>query len=277
LAAGVFYSILTADPGLLTEPFTITGVSLGSGGTGPGLNYAPTWVNPGQGTLPVPVPVDIAYPGGGSIKVTPTVYPSPKNLPTVQGQPISPGIFVYMPEIGLAINFSPVNLTLIFTTPQDSPLTQAPPQIIYPTPLQPTNPCLCPPTDNTKVLCLLRELETGLLQNGYTYSSHAGASGQTGVVSGITDELFSVEVEVSEIPQGEKVQFYPSPAPDVYFFGWISFITGSLPGARTPISFSSNTFRAPPDATGYLYALHNSCSAVSTYTTRVKNPFASLC
>ena len=278
VAAGALFGLASGAPANFDEPPTVTSVVPNSAGTGDPINYAPTWVNPGTGALPVPVPVSIPAPGGDPIDITPQVYPSPKNLPTAQpGQPVQPGIFVFMPEIGLAINFSPTNVTLIFTMPADSPLTQAPPANQYPVPTLPQNPCLCPPYNDAKILCLLRELETKLIIDGYDYTTHTGSIGQTGKVTGVTDELFSVELEVGTVPASERVQFFPSPSPNVYFFGWFTWLTGDLPGHRNPISFTSNTFKAPPGASGYLFGLHDLCSATSTYTTRKPKAFTSEC
>lgn len=258
-------------------PLTIVNVTT-SGGTPPDHIIQPNWINPGTGTLPTPTPVDILLPSGDTFPITPTVYPSQRAQPGLQpAQRVSPGILVFVPEIGVAINFSPNNVTIVYTTPADSPTVYYPPPSTVAPIKYPTDPCNCPPENNTEVLCRIKQLETKLLDDGYDYTTHILSTADSGTITGTPDELYAVRLNITPPTVGAKTQYGNANAPEIVFSGWLSFIAanGQLP--RDPIQYAAQAFLAPSLATGFSYTITLGGTASGSYITRKKRPYVDQC
>lgn len=275
-----FVGYVSGSPTAFTEMLTIDSVETVSGTPDPTLFKQPTLPlkpAPDVPKLPAIVPFP-GYPDG--IPITPTVIPNPNNNPDGDDTATQPGIMVKIPEAGMQFEFNPTGVRVgRYTAPETKPfeLPKLPPPPT--TPKTATEPCPCPESkvDLTEVICRLKALESGLLSDGFEYTTHVGGSGQGAVVTGIADELVYAEIQVTAFPPSERTQRSATGTPTVYFIGWFSWMVGNFPSERIPISYLNHNFIAPPNATGYMYSLHDFCSADSRYVTRKGKDYVDNC
>jgi hypothetical protein len=276
----VFVGYVSGAPSAFSDFFTIDSVETVGGGPNPSLFKTPTPVLkpvPEVPKLPAIVPFP-GYPDG--FPITPTVVPNPNNNPDGDDTATQPGIMVKIPETGQQFEFTPTGVRIgKYTAPETKPyeIPQVPPPPT--TPKVATEPCPCPDSkvDLTEVICRLKALEDGLLNDGYEYTVHTGGSGQGAVVTGISDELVYVEIQVTTVAPSERTQRSAPGTPTVYFIGWFSWMIGNFPSERTNIGYLNHNFIAPPNATGYLYSLHDFCAAESRYITRKPKDYNDAC
>ncbi len=78
-----------------------------------------------------------------------------------------------------------------------------------------------------------------------------------------------VEVDLTTLPNKDKVIFAVGTSPTVYFAGWFEFLQGNLAFCpRIPIQFEHNIYRAPDGADGYAYCFTNGAAGTVTQITR---------
>lgn len=271
---------VSGSPTSFSDFFTIDSVETVNGGTVPEMFKTPT-----PQLKPVPeapkLPATVPFPGfPDGFPITPTVVPNPNNNPDGDDIGTQPGIMVKIPEAGLQFEYTPTGVrTSRYTGPDTRPfeLPQLPPP---PTaPKVATEPCPCPESkvDLSEVLCRLKALESGLLTDGYAYTTHVGGSGQGQVVSAIADELLYVEIQIDSFSPKERTQRSAPGTPTVFFIGWFSWVIGQFPSERMPISYLNHNFIAPPNATGYLYSLHDGATATHRYVTRKTKDYVDNC
>lgn len=278
VVGGAFFGAFSAAESLIEEPLIVTNITQTGGQPGTEKQPASDWVNPGTGNLPVPTPVDIAYPDGQTVTITPTVYPSPKGDPAIAPQtPISPGVTVHVPEVGVTFNFTPINVTVTFTTPSDSQTVFAPPRSTQTVYKLPSNPCDCPPSDTSKLICKIDELQHELLNSGYTYTATLVPEDVGGTVEIIGDEPYSVSFNITQIPSTARSETGLGVSPDVLFSGWFSARINGVDGERIPIHYENTTFSLAPNVTGYSYCFYVGFRGTSTYRQRKPKPFVSKC
>lgn len=275
-----FVGYVSGSPTAFSDFFTIDSVETVSGSPDPTLFRQPTL--PLKPVPEVPkLPTTIPFPGyPDGIPITPTVVPNPNNNPDSDDTATQPGVMVKVPEAGLQFEFNPTGVrigrysdpfTKPFEIPQLPPPTN-PPKVA-------TEPCPCPESkvDLDEVICRLKALESGLLNDGYEFTSHVGASGQGGVVTGITDELVWAEIQITTVAPTERTQRSAPGTQTVYFIGWFSWMVGNFPSERIPISYLNHNFIAPQGATGYMFSLHDFCSATSNYVTKKPKDYIDAC
>lgn len=276
--AGILYGAYQSLPTQVEEPLTILDVTATGGQPNTDRQAPLQWEVPGNGILPVPTPVDLTYAPGGTITVTPTVYPTQKSQPGQHpGQKTPPGVMVRVPEAGMTIVFNPTSIVISYEVPSESQFVAAPPININTKISYPEDPCHCHDNRPDEILCRVKRLQKDLLKDGYQYAFHPGVSGQGGKQDTGTDELVDVEVNITSFPITERTQPAAPDTPTVYFIGWFSWLVGGHPGERIAISYLQTCFLAPPNANGYMFSLHEGCSANSDYYTRTPKPYVDNC
>jgi hypothetical protein len=270
--------VLSDPPETILEPPTITSITPNDGGSPANVPAQPVWESPGLGVLPDPALKDIALPDGSTMPYTVQPLPSPSNLPTAKpNQPFPLGIMVFMPEPGIIVNFTPTNVQIAFTTGLSTSTLLRPPIGGYDLTAPPKEACPCPDADLTKVYCLLGELESHLLDNGYNYTVHTGASGNSGSQSITTDEPYSVSFTVTHKPENAKKESGGDNSPQVVFSGWWSQTIDGKPSQRVPIHYEQTTFLLDKACEGYSFCFYFGFTGTSQYTTRKKRDFSSSC
>lgn len=241
-------------------------------------NFAPALPAVERPLAPYYIPVPGTAP---PIEINPVAVPQPSNDPdTPDYKRVPGGVIVQIPETGQEIVFTPQGVSI---TPYKAPQTETSPTRQPPTILPPlrlsedTCPCPSEETDLTEVVCRLKALQSGLLDDGYTYNSFSGVSGQGGMLEPSTSKLFAVNITVVSYPSSERTQNYGAETPTVFFIGYFCWVYGSRPGERSPISYLQTSWLKPEGATGYMFAVHNGCTATSQYVTRTKKPFIDNC
>lgn len=275
-----FVGFFQSAPDQQLSPFRVTSVNKENGDPA-NFQKVPAPAFPIVPYEPVKVPTTIPIiPGEPDFPITPTVYPAPENDPDKDDKQGEPGVIVKIPELGTQIKFSPTTVTIgrykdPETATTEEPVPKFPPGTLPPA----SNVCPCPEDEDSskEIICRLKALEKGLLSDGYDYKTTVGASGQGGVVSGIADELVYVELQIQSFAPYERTQRSAPGTPTVYFIGWFSWLIGNFPSERTPISYLNHNFIAPPNATGYLYSLHDGANATSKYITRTAKDYTDLC
>lgn len=246
---------------------------LGNGSTpNPDIPTQPSWVNPGIGILPAPTMKNRTLPDGTNQPYQIQPLPNPRNLPTAQpNQPYSPGITVYSPEFGIAVNFSPTSIRIAYTTSISTSISLRPPTGSYDgTPLPP-EACPCPTVDLSEVIRRLKDLENCDRCNDYTYTSHDGGSGNSGTQNTGSDQLVSVTINVTSEPSNVKNQYGGGNAPDVVYAGWFAFIINGKPSERIPIQYAQQTFVPPGIASGFCWTGYTGVAISCGYVTRRRN------
>lgn len=279
-ANATFVGYFQAAPDQMLSPFRVTSLTK-EGGAPAAFQQIPAPAFPIIPYAPIKVPALVpTAPGEPDFPITPTVVPTPENDPDKDNEAGEPGVIVQIPEVGLQLRYSPTGVAIArYTSPEtrvfEEPKVPPPPN----TPTPAVNVCPCPENDVdlSEVICRLKALENGLLSDGYDYTTTAGASGQGGVISDIADELVYVEIQIDEFAPYERTQRSAPGTPTVYFIGWFSWIVGQFPSERIPISYLNHNFIAPPNATGYLYSLHDGASAITRYVTRTAKEYTDLC
>lgn len=232
--------------------------------------------------FPIRVPTPIVLPGESTPTIiTPEVYPSPALDPvSPEEEKVAPGVLVKIPETGSQIQITPTGGYMTRYVPS-SPTTGVATEPPKPTTDKKVavDPCPCPETkvDLKEVICRLKALESGLLDDGFQYTTNIGPSGQGAVRSDITDELVYVSLQINQFSSRERTQRSAPGTPTVYFIGWFSWLIGQFPSERFPISYLNHNFIAPQGATGYLFSLHDGASASSSFITRRRKDYIDLC
>lgn len=278
-AGGALIGLLSAATPLIEQAPQISNVTKNDGSPADGPYINPQWSSPGGVVLPTPTPVNINIPGlTDPYPVTPCVLPSQRRQPGIQPQqPIQPSVQVYIPEVGVLVNYSPLNVTINFTAPSTTSVVIAPPSPIDPVFKYPEDPCHCPEVNTTEIICRLKRLQTDLLDNGYTYNSIAGPSGESGTVDNIVDPLYAVEITVTQAPSNARGEYGGGNAPDLQYSGWLEWRYNGKNTSRERIDFVDTVHFAPLGATGFAYTVYGGFSASSTYITKVKKPYVDNC
>jgi hypothetical protein len=277
-----FVAYIQAGRDLIERGLEVISITAVNGDPVPNLlklpQFAPVFpVEPFK--LPTTVPI---APGIPDFPITPTVPVNPNNEPDENDETAkTPGVVVQIPETGQQITFAPGGVQIQryrspATAPFEAPKIPPPPTTPKVAPIE----CPCPsnePADIKELLCRVKALESGLLSDGFDYKRTVGAGGQGGVVTGIADELVYVEIAINSFAPNERTQRAAPGTPTVFFIGWFSWMIGNFPSDRTPISYLNHNFIAPPNATGYLYSLHDGATATSAYTTRKAKDYVDLC
>lgn len=233
---------------------------------------------PGNLVLPVPQPRTITRPGEEPIVITPRAVPSPRNFPGIKPfSPVSPGILVVVPEIGIAFNFNPTEVQIIYFNPSPSETENPAPNAV----VAPYNPikdnCECPPVDTAEILCRIKAIQDGVLDDGYISTTHQGVTGEGEIVASLPDELYAVSITISQFPSNLRHQEPGGNAPKVYFAGWFSWVVNGKPTERFQINYLNNGYAAPKAATGYSYTVYSGCVATAIAVTRKKKPYVNAC
>lgn len=223
-------------------------------------------------TVPLPIPGRPDYP------ITPTVVPNPDNSPQDPEKEVRPGVIVKIPELGLQIRYAPDGVTIgkykgPDTEPFEVPENDTPDQnrrVAAP-------PCPCPETDVSEMLCRIKAIQDGVLDDGFNYTTTVTSEAQS-YFSPATSLVYDVvEIDVLSKPSNSRVQPSTLPVPDVIYIGWFSWLFNSRPGLREPLHFSFNAFKAPEGANGFCYQLYSGCTGRARYITKVERPYVDNC
>jgi hypothetical protein len=265
-----------------TQPFEIVSVTKLDGTPVEGLKKVPGYL-PTSPNVPFKNPTTVpTFPGQPDFPITPTVIPNPSNNPADDESEEEPGVIVKIPETGQQIRFTPSGVSIgRYKAPDTEPFEVE----ISPPPIDPPRvaapPCPCPEDKpdpkKDEILCRVKALQGALLNDGYTYTTTAGGSGQGVIVDISPNEIYAVAVQVTAVPADQKQQKAATGTPTVFYLGWFSWVYAEFPGERLPVHFLNTNWIAPAGATGYLVSLHDGVSATSQYLTRQPKDYVDRC
>lgn len=227
-----------------------------------------------QPLAPVPIPV----PGQPDFPVTPEVVPNPDNNPDEDEKEVQPGVIVKIPEVGLQVRYSPDGVSIgRYKSPDTAPFEVPQPELPDTNKRVAKPPCPCPETDNTEIICRLKALQDGLLDDGYDYATQNIALVGNGTYSGFPNELYAVRLNVTRPATGAKTQYGGGAAPNINYAGWLAFSTSGAYHERTQIQYDSQVFLAPGQANGFSFTATLGNKAAIQVTTRKKRDYADNC
>lgn len=235
-------------------------------------------VAPGTYAVPPPTTVMLNLPGGGTCPVTIVPYPAPSvSTQLLPGQPTMPGILIAVPEAGQTINFTPTGVRIRFREPFDSTNTSVPNQSRIPNIPMPTPYCDCPEPDISKLECLIKELQSKTLNDGYEYTVNNVPENTSGTVDILSGEPYAVCFDLTQIPTTAKKETGLSNSPDVIFSGWFAARINGKEGIRTPIHYADTCFSLASNVSGFSYCFYVGFRGTCSYITRKPKPFKSAC
>lgn len=227
-----------------------------------------------QPIVPVPLPV----PGSPDFPITPEVVPNPDNDPNQDDKEVQPGVIVKIPETGSQIRFTPDGVSIgRYKSPDTLPFEVPQPDLPDTNKRVASPPCPCPEPDLSEVVCRIETLQDEILDDGYNSANTVTAIDQSGIVTGIANEIQVVRVVVLSQPSNSRVQPSSGAVPDVLFIGWFSWVYNGRPGERVPIHFADTSFTPDRSANGFIFQLYSGCTGQATYTTRIKRPYIDAC
>jgi len=241
-------------------------------------SYAPNKSNPIK-----PVPTTIPIPGFPNFPITPRVIPNPGNDNPGENEERPPGVIVQIPETGQQITFAPEGVRISnYGSPNRTPFI-VPPAIIPPGNKVATPPC-CPSdespseeVDLSEIICRLKALQDEILNDGFNVVAGNTANANSGFYEALDGDFYKVQVDITQRPSNLRIQPSTSPALDVWYVGWFSWVTNGFPGERMPLHFENSTFLAPANVTGFMYQVNFGCSAIGRWQRRVKKPYVDNC
>lgn len=241
-------------------------------------SYAPNKSNPVQ-----PVPTTIPIPGFPDFPISPRVVPNPGNDDPNENEEREPGVVVQIPETGQQIKFTPSGVEITnFRNPSTEP-TRVPPPILPPGISAATPPC-CeseppepPEIDLTEIICRIKTLQDEILDDGYNYRTVNTNQAQSGRYEEFDVEFERVKIQIQQRPGNLRIQSSNSPAMDVWYVGWFSWIVNGFPGERIPIHFSDSNFLPPIGVTGFMFQLNAGCEGFGAARIRDKRPYIDNC
>lgn len=271
--------VLTALDSLIQVAPHITEIQPATGTNNPGTMPRNFQERPPV-DFPIRVPFPVTFPGEPAPTIiTPEFLPSPMIDPD-QDHTKPPGVLVRIPETGAQLQITPTGVSQQRYTPpvsapgvapQDTP-TQPPPKVA-------TEPCPCdpPPDKSAEILCRIKALEDGLLNDGYDYTVRAGAPSSIGTQLTPEDEPYAVIITITSKPQNARTEISGNNAPQVAFCGWFAARINGTESIRTPIQYERQSFLLDKTASGYSFSLYVGFSGTSQYVTRKKRPYVNAC
>lgn len=242
-------------------------------------SYVPKNPDRPQPRPPTPIPI----PGVPDLPITPVVVPNPGNDDGEEGEERPPGLVVQIPQTGQQIRFTPEGVYVTNYNAQNREPYRIPPPNIPPGGTTATPRCCDdgepePPDERIdEIICRVKALQETLLDDGYTFITGVTPTAQSGSATGGEGEWYRVNVDVISRPANLRIQPSTNPAPDVWYVGWFSWVSGGFPGDRQPLHFKTQTFLAPPNVDGFIYQLNAGCAGTAIYERRVRKPYVDLC
>jgi hypothetical protein len=240
-------------------------------------------INPGQPkTLPRVVPDVVPIsPTVPDLPVFPEVYPIVPFIPgSLPEKAYPPGVTVKIPETGDQYVFTPDVVYHSKYTPE--PKVGLNP---YVPPANPTNQtpaqteCPCPDESmaNKEVICRIKTLQDKLLDDGFTTELFFVPAAQSVAVT-VTGKPFNVlQLNVTQAPANIRVQSYPVPAVDVYYYGWYALLVDGQPFERMPLFATQMTIPIPEKVNGYMIGCNDGVLCSSAYGKQAKKPYVDTC
>ena len=275
-----FTPIITAAPDLFISPLEVISVEKVGGGT---VNFqkSPVPALPIVPYQPIRLPTTVpVQPGQPDFPITPTVIPAPENDPDEDNKNGEPGVIVQIPEVGIQLKFTPTGVSVgAYKAPGTSTSTQPkiPPPPLTPPPARDVCPCPESEDKSAEIICRIKKLQEDLLDDGYEYTSRGQNVGPGANVDGLPDELYGVEVTVTDSVQPIKKERPSGTSDTVWYAGWFYFRRNGRNLSRTPISFAGNFFVAPEGADGYGVSIAYGGTAICSAITRVKKQYVDNC
>lgn len=238
---------------------------------------------PNRGNPPLPVPVIVPVPGTPGVPITPRVIPNPANDPDVDDAETPPGIIVQIPETGQQIKFTPDGVTISnYMNPPAREFKVPPPAFppggkVATPPCCPSEPPEPPDVDLSEIICRIKTLQDEILNDGFDRVNGETGNSNSGFYEALDGDLYKVQIDITQRPSNLRVQSSTSPAMDVWYVGWFSWVENGFPCKRQYIHFENQTFLAPPGVTGFMYQTYFGCKAVGRWQRRVKKPYVDNC
>lgn len=258
--------------------FRIISVQLIGGQTVAPTKKLPTYV-PVNPDRPQPRPVTpLPIPGFPDFPITPQVVPNPGNDEPSEGEKRPPGVIVQIPQTGQQFDFTPSGVIISnYNAPNREPF-RVPPLVLPPGSVAATPPC-CEGSevDLSEIICRLKALENGLLDDGYDFTVNSTPDSRSGRVFDSGKIFDVVRIFVTSKPSNLPVQTSNAPAPDVWFVGWFSWLAGGKEGERIPLHFQESGFIAPEGVDGFTYQLGYGSTGFASYSTKVKKDYVDAC
>jgi len=242
-------------------------------------SYAPT--KPGSPQIAPPVPITL--PGIPAFPISPRVVPNPANDPDLDDSKQPPGLIVQIPETGQQIEYGLDGVRISNYTNPEQKDKKAPAPILPPGGKVATPPCCNEPEpeppDNRidEVICRVKTLQDEILDDGFDFRVGQTTTAVSGFYEVFDEEFQLVKIQVVTIPSNLRIQSSTSPASNVWYVGWFSWVQNGFPGIRLPLHFQNSNFLAPPGVTGFMYQLNAGCTGFGQYRIQTKRPFIDLC
>ncbi len=224
------------------------------------------------------LPTLVPFPGVLPLPITPTVVPNPGNDDPSENEERPPGVVVQIPQTGTQVRYEPGGVTISnYNAPNREPF-RVPPLVLLPGATAATPPCCeSEPPDLTEIICRLKALENGLLDDGFDFTVRSTPDAQSGKVLDPSKTFDVVNVFVSSRPSNLRIQNSTPPVANVWYVGWFSWLTNGKEGIRTPLHFQESAFIAPDGVEGFVYQLNSGCTGFAGYTTKVKRDYVDVC
>lgn len=223
-------------------------------------------------------PTTVPIPGTPGIPVTPIAVPNPGNDDPTEGGEREPGVVVQIPQTGTQIRYTPSGVQITnYNAPNREPFRVPPLQV--PTGGKAATPECCPTedVDLDEVLCRLKALENGLLDDGFDFATASTPDAKSGRVFDAGKVFDVVRIFVTSRPSNLPVQRSDAPAQDVWFVGWFSWLVSGKEGERIPLHFQESAFIAPEGVDGFVYQLGYGSTGFASYSTKTKKDYVDVC
>lgn len=243
----------------------------------------PSYV-PKNPSRPAPgVPVPITVPGVPVFPVTPRTVPNPGNDEPEENEERQPGLIVQIPETGQQFNFTPQGVQITNYNAPNREAFRVPPPILPPSGKAATTRCCdseppeCPEVNLDEVICRIKTLQDELLDDGFDNINGQTEDGNSGFYEALDGDFHKVRITITQWPSNLRVQPSTSPALDVWYVGWFSWVVNGFPCERQYIHFREHEFLAPPNVTGFMYQTNFGCKAVGRWQRKTKREYVDLC
>lgn len=214
-----------------------------------------------------PAPQYDDNPDGANYTISPTININggPITVPVTLAPTFFTPVNIFRPELNVdvgginvkfdlgGVSFSPsINPTTNITLPSSNPLNPLPPA-------RPGNQRDCPDVDISELIDRFDDVDSQLdviqecacePEKVILTTSYAAADSRT---ISLPPDCIGVRLTISTVGPRVRSQYGNGGGPDVYFIGWASFGNGAPGGERIPISYLSNFFFAPENATQFSY------------------------
>jgi len=217
------------------------------------------------------------------VPITPQVIPNPGNDEPEENESRPPGVLVQIPQTGQQFLFTPSGVSISnYNNAARAPFVVPTP--VFPPGGTPATPRCCEsdapepePSRDKEIICRIKTLQDEILDDGTDRRNVVIPNGNSGRYEEFDAEFYKVRIQVVSKPANAKIQPSTSPAQDVLYAGWYSWLEGGFEGDRYPIHFENSSILAPPNVTGFVFQMNQGYVGTATLNIRTKRPYVDNC